>query len=649
MTGLITNSWRGIMVKRTNHVSAPVAALGVGAAALLIAACAAGPSDNAGAKAARLSPGAKVDNFRLLDQNGQAHQLHYLTDKKAVVLIAQGNSCAANSKALPDIKALRDKYGSQNVEFLMINSNLSESRAQIGDAAKNQGIDLPILKDETQLIGESLSLRNNGEVLVVNPKDWTLAYRGNTKGTAAALEAMLAGSAVQTASTAVSGCEIKMPELANRSAHAAISYEKTIAPMLIDNCVTCHRQGGIGPWQMASYEMVKGFSPMIREVIRTERMPPWHADPHYGAFKNNRALSAANMKALVHWIEAGAPRGEGRDPLADLKKTWPEWALGQPDTVLELPAYEVAATGVIPYQEIRVKNTIGRDVWLKAIDYAPGDRSVVHHILGYTLPASSNAAGGQQRAAVPQVAEVPGQPGPQSLQLIRACSTPAGAAQIRSRLAGNGQIPGGASIGGYVPGAAPSQFPPEAGVLLKKDADFRFQVHYTPTGKVAKDVTRVGLYYTDQAPTYPLRNTVLMDPCLQIPANTKAYTASMTRTIDRDMLIYSLTPHSHFRGTASSFVAEYPDGTKETLLSVPMYDFNWQTTYGFAAPKAIPKGTKITHSTTYDNSSLNKANPDPSITVHWGEQTWEEMLYGNISYRYVDDTTTPEKTSQVAP
>jgi peroxiredoxin len=613
-----------------------------------MAGCAGGPTSQSEAELkAALTPGGKVDNFRLLDHAGQSHQLYYLADKKAVVLIAQGNSCAANSKALPNIKQLRDKYQAQQVEFLMINSNLADTRDQIAAAAKQQGIDLPILMDGTQLIGESLNLRNNGEVLVVNPKDWTLAYRGNAQSTAAALDAVIAGKSVKTATTKVSGCDIKMPELANRGAHAAISYEKTIAPMLIDNCVTCHRQGGIGPWQMTSYDIVKGFSPMIREVIRTERMPPWHADPHYGTFRNNRALSTDNMKALVHWIEAGAPRGAGADPLATMKKTWPEWALGKPDLVLELPAFEVPATGVVPYQDVRVKNTTGRDVWLKAIDYAPGDRSVVHHILGYTLPPGAPAMG--QRGGAPQVAEVPGQPGPQSLQLIKTCSTPQGAAQIRGRLAGNGQIPGGASIGGYVPGAAPAQFPPEAGVLLKKDADFRFQVHYTPTGKAATDVTRVGIYFTDQAPTYPLRNTVLMDPCLQIPANTSSYTATMSRVIDRDMLVYSLTPHSHFRGAASSFVAEYPDGTKETLLSVPQYDFNWQTTYGFSTPKAIPKGTKITHSTTYDNSSLNKANPDPSIVVHWGEQTWEEMLYGNISFRYVDDTTATQKTSQVTP
>ena len=231
---------------------------------------------------------------------------------------------------------------------------------------------------------------------------------------------------------------------------------------------------------------------MIREVIRTERMPPWHADPHYGVFKNNRALSSDNMKTLVHWIEAGAPRGTGSDPLADLKKTWPEWAIGTPNLVLELPAYDVPASGVVPYQDVRVKNTIGRDVWLKAIDDAPGDRAVVHHILGYSLPAGMGGALGANRDGSQQAAEVPGQPGPQSLQLMRACSTEEGAKQIRARVGGGGPLPGGASIGGYVPGASPKLFPPEVGVLIKKDADFRFQVHYTTNGKAARDVTRVG-------------------------------------------------------------------------------------------------------------------------------------------------------------
>jgi len=615
--------------------------------ALLVGA--AGLQAGAANSATTRAPGDQIDDFRLLDHKGQSHRLYYLSDVKAVVLLAQGGTCAKNAATLTDIKKLHDKYAPEKVEFLMIDSNLTNGRDQIAALAKEQGIDLPILIDKMQLIGESLGLRNNGEILVIDPKGWKLAYRGNAQNTAAALDAVLAGTKVKTASTTVTGCEIAMPEAARRAAHANISYQKTVAPMLIDNCITCHRDGGIGPWQMTSYEMIKGFAPMIREVIRTERMPPWHADPHYGAFKNNRALSEENSKTLVHWIEAGAPRGAGGDPLAELRRTWPEWALGRPDLVLELPAFEVPATGVVPYQDVRVKNTIGRDVWLRAVDYAPGNRTVVHHILGYSLPPGAGPLavnGGQDGTA-----QQPGQPSPRSVQLAKLCSTPAGAEQVRTRVtrSDTAALAGGASIAGYVPGAVPAQFPADTGVLIRKDSDFRFQIHYTPTGKQATDVTRVGLYFTDVAPKYSLHNTVLMDPCLTIPANTKAYTASMSRTVDRDMYVYSMTPHSHYRGVATNFVAEYPDGSKEVLLSVPKYDFNWQTTYALAEPKRIPKGTKLTHSTTYDNSPLNKANPDPSSVVHWGEQSWEEMLYGSVNFRYVDEASTVQQNVQATP
>jgi hypothetical protein len=563
--------------------------------------------------AAALSPNEVVDNFRLLDHRGASHELYYLSDMKAVVLMSHASACDASSASATQLKALSDKYRAQGVSFFLIDSNAQDARDVVAKDAEKSGIGLPVLLDETQLIGESLGLQQTGEVFVIDPKGWKVAYRGAVaKGkanyVADAIDAVIAGTPVKKPAGSGKGCKIALPEAQRRSAHAKISYEKTIAPLLIDNCVTCHRNGGIGPWQMSSYLMVKGFAPMIREVIRTERMPPWHADPHYGVFKNNRALQPEQARTLVHWIEAGAPRGEGGDPLADLKKTWPQWAMGEPDVILELSAFNVPATGVIPYQEARIKNPIGRDVWLQAIDYLPGERAVVHHILGYSMPpvAADAQPAARQRGAI------------------------------------------GSSISGYVPGATPFRLPENTGVLLLKDADFRFQVHYTPNGKAMTDVTRVGLYFTDAAPKYPLRNAVLLDTRLKIPANTKAYTASTSRTFDRDVLVYSLIPHSHFRGKASSFVAKYPDGSEETLLSVPKYDFNWQTTYAFSTPKALPKGTTLIHSTTYDNSTQNKANPDPNIEVRWGEQSWEEMLYGNVSYRNADELVTDAPKAQMS-
>jgi mono/diheme cytochrome c family protein len=542
-----------------------------------------------------LSPGETVDNFRLLDHQGGSRELYYLSDMKAVVLMAQGNGCAASRDSVPGLKALRDQYRTQGVEVLLIDSNLPDTSAAVVKEATAAGIDMPILLDDTQLIGEALDLRRNGEVLVINPQGWKLAYRGPVSNAGAAVEALVSGQAVKTAKVDMKGCAIAMPERDKKAAHAKISYAKTIAPMLIDNCVTCHRQGGIGPWQMSSYDMVKGFAPMIREVVRTERMPPWHADPHYQTFQNDRSLSKDEVKTLVHWIEAGAPRGSGGDPLAEQKRTWPEWALGEPDLIVEIPAFDVPATGTIPYQMPSVANPLDHDVWVRAVDFLPGDRTVLHHII-----ATMGVDG----------------------------------AGIRD----------GGSLGGYVPGAGPMVLPTETGVLMKKGAKFFFQMHYTASGKTARDTSRMGLYFRKDAPTYQFRSAVMAKPTLKIPANTKAHTESASRTFDRDVIVYSLLPHSHFRGTASNFIATYPDGTTETLLSVPHYDFNWQTTYELTTPKRLPAGTKVTHSTTWDNSTQNKANPDPNREVPWGQQTWDEMLYGVVRFRYVDEANAPTET-----
>jgi hypothetical protein len=185
-------------------------------------------------------------------------------------------------------------------------------------------------------------------------------------------------------------------------------------------------------------------------------------------------------------------------------------------------------------------------------------------------------------------------------------------------------------------------------VLVPKDCSFAFQMHYTSSGKASRDETRVGFYFAKEPPQYEFKTAVLFKPTIQIPANTKAYTDSTTYQFPREAIVYSLTPHAHYRGSASNFVARYPDGREELLLSVPKYDFNWQTTYSLTTPKTIPAGTRIVHSTTYDNSSQNPANPDPNRVVPWGEQSWDEMLYGVVRYREVTPIGTPTQVTQIA-
>lgn len=534
-----------------------------------------------------------IDNFRLTDQQGASHELYYLSDMKAVVLLAQGTACEASQKAAAQLEGLRARYEPRGVTFLVLDSNLTDATSREA-LAKQAGVGLPILMDEAQLVGESLGIKRNGEVLIANPQDWKVAYRGGVGAVPAALDSMLAGAAVKPAASEVAGCPIKMPERDRSQAHAQISYEKTIAPMLIDKCVSCHRDGGIGPWQMNSYDMVRGFAPMIREVVRTQRMPPWHADPHYSAFSNDRGLSLDQTRALVHWIEAGSPRGSGADPLLTQKKDWPQWPLGKPDLIVELPSFTVPSTGTIPYQMTKVENPLDHDVWVRAVDWVPGERGVVHHII-------ASAGGAERRGAV--------------------------------------------SLNNYVPGVEPLQLPPEAGILLPAHATFHFQTHYTSNGKVLTDTTKMGLYFRKDAPKYNFRSLVFANNKLRIPPNTKWHEETAEQTLKAEAIIYTLHPHAHYRGKASRFVAYYPDGKTQTLLNIPAYDFNWQGTYELNEPMRIPAGTRIVYSQWYDNSTQNKANPDANREVTWGEQTWDEMIFGVIRYRNVveDAQAQPQK------
>ena len=542
-----------------------------------------------------LDEGSRVENFRLMDHQGASHELHYFADAPAIVLMTHSTSCSTMPQSLQSLTSLQTQFSPAGAEFMLINSDLRDRRTTV--AASVADAVLPILLDPTQIIGESLGADTAGETLVVNPRDWTLAYRGDVTGAAQAVAQLVAGDEVSVDSQPVASadCAVDFPELARRAEHKNISYAKTIAPMLNDNCVSCHREGGIGPWAMSDYNMVRGFSLMIREVVRTQRMPPWHADPHVGEFSNDRSLSDDEIRTLVHWVEAGAPRGEGADLLAENSQSWPIWAMGEPDVIIDIPPEDVPASGVVDYKYKMVTNPLDKDVWVKAAEIIPGDRSVLHHVI-----------------------------------------TSFGELETEGRRAGRLKRGTGGGLGGYVPGAEGKPFPDDTGILLPAGATIEFQMHYTPAGLATTDSSRMGLYLHEEPPEHKLDNMVLLNPRILIPAGAPNHSEVMVRTFDQDVLVYSLLPHAHYRGKASEFVAHLPDGTQETLLSVPRYDFNWQTNYDLKEPRFLPAGTKMVHRTWWDNSARNPANPDATRDVPWGQQSWDEMLFGSVRYRVVE-------------
>ncbi len=569
-----------------------------------------------GVQAYALAPQERVENFHLLDEQGASHELYYYSDMKAVVVMVQGNGCPIVRNAMPRFKELRDEYAAQGVQFLMLNSNLQDHRASISQEAEEFGYDIPILIDDSQIIGESLDLVRTGEVFVLDPKTWAVTYYGalddrltyeNQKQEASehylqdALDNMLAGEAVAVASTDALGCLINFPEKTQRAQHASISYTEEIAPMLEENCVACHRQGGIGPWAMTDYNMIRGFSPMIREVVRTERMPPWHADPAFGHFSNDRSLTPEQTQTLVHWIEAGSPRGEGPDPLAAIDPDWGVWAvaepdLGEPDYIIDIPAAEVPATGVVDYKYHFVPNTVGKDIWVKAAEILPGDRGTVHHVI-----------------------------------------TQFGQIETEGRRKGRLKREGQGGLRGYVPGMTSQLFPEGTGVFLPADSTIEFQMHYTTNGKAGVDESKLGLWVYEEPPEHQVFSMFMMNGKIKIPPHAKNHGEVAEQVISKAAIVYNLLPHAHFRGKAMEFSVVYPDGTEEVLLKVPNYDFNWQTTYELAEPKYIPAGSKLVNRSWWDNSAQNPANPDPTIEVTWGEQSFEEMLFGAVLMRFLSE------------
>ncbi len=555
------------------------------------------------------APPLMVDNFRLTDQNLQSHELYRLRSASAVVIITQMDGCPVIRNEAAAIKRLKDEYAAKGVEFMMLNSTPSDSRDEILQEAKDYGFDLPILLDRNQLVGEQLGVKRTAEVYVINPKTWRVVYHGPVDDKVTyerqkakadheyardAIEAVLTKTTPAVAQEETAGCLINFTKAA---ADAAPTYTAAIAPIIQSKCVVCHQPGGIGPMPLTSYEKVKAYAPMIREVLRTQRMPPWRADPSVGHFEDDKSLSSEQIRTMVHWVEAGAPRGAGADTLAAVEYHAAEWPLGKPDLVLDIPAYKIPANGVVDYQRPFVLNPLKVDKWVRASTIKVDNRQAVHHILtGY-------------------IAEPPA-PGQQAFE-----------------------DKWGVSVGGYAVGAESEVAPTDVGTLLPAGGAIGFQNHYTPYGKEVVENSKIALYFYDKTPKLMMHNSVIANPNISIPPNEEAHPEVAYIVFPKDALLYSAFPHAHYRGASSTLSIRYPDGKEKVLLALPHYDFNWQRDYTFDSPIKVPAGSWLIARYTYDNSKRNPANPDPNRTVPWGEQSFDEMLYTALHYRWVDETS----------
>ncbi len=540
--------------------------------------------------------GRAVPDFSLLDLHGRNVDL-YRAEGRAVVLFFTGVGCPIARKSAGKLQALEEQFGPKGVSFWIINSYPEDSMRDASREASELGLlNFTYLRDPRQMVALTLGVERTAEVVVIGTQDRKVIYQGaiddqyaegaerpepQAKFLETALTEFLTGQPVQVARTPARGCRLAFTPAAE--AAEAPSYSADVAPLLKRQCAGCHREGGIGPWAMNGYGRVKNYARMIEEVVLTRRMPPFDPNPDYGQFANEHRLSRDETQTLLRWIDAGAPRGEGPDPLAETLPPLDDWPLGKPDVVLRLPEPQaIPATGVLDYRQIAVPSPLTNEFWIGGVDIRPGNRRVVHHAILY--------------------AQWPDCPDNGS---------------------GNGVY-----IFGWAPGATPAAYPDGVGKRIPAGATFSVEMHYTTSGSPQTDQTEVALYLRSGPQSREAETRQVVESHLDIPPGEGEAKHHATYAFRTPATIYSLFPHMHFRGKWMRYELLLPDGKRETLLQVPRYDFKWQMTYRLREPRPVPAGSWLLVTGAFDNSEANPANPDPRRRVHFGLQSWDEMFIG---------------------
>ncbi|MCD0463271.1 redoxin domain-containing protein [Roseiconus lacunae] len=530
-----------------------------------------------------------LDDFR-----GRRWKLDDFDSDQFLVVAFLGTECPLAKLYAARLQTMQDQLATKGVRVIGVMSNRHDSLLDITAFANRQEIKFPLLKDAGARLADELDARRTPEIYVFD-RDRKLRYRGRVddqygigyvrdqprrKDLQAALEELIAGQTVSIERTDAVGCIIGRKKTVSDSSE--VTYGGQIAKLLHRHCVECHREGEIAPFALTDYEEVAGWADMIAEVVRDQRMPPWHADPKHGSFENERRLTDDEKQLLYDWAEAGAPAGDLTD-LPTLPEKVTGWQLPrEPDLVFHVSPepFTVQAEGAVKYQYFRIAPNLEKDVWIHAAELKPGNRSVVHHILAFAVPRGSRELNGARGFLV-----------------------------------------------GYVPGMRVAPWPDGHAKRIPAGSELVFQVHYTPIGVEVQDHSQLGICLLDESEvTREIVTTSAVETNLRIPPHEPDYRADAAGPrFPDDAKLLAMSPHMHVRGKSFRYALE---SNQEVLLSVPEYDFNWQTTYVLDPPLELKANDRIICNAVFDNSKKNLNNPAPEATVRWGDQTEDEMMIG---------------------
>jgi peroxiredoxin len=551
------------------------------------------------AMAAETGPlGKQIADFTLRDFRGKERSLSEYQGRPVAVVFV-GCDCPLAKLYAPRLEELYQEFKEKGVGFVAINSNCQDSMAKVGAYARIHKLNYPVLKDPDNAVADLFQAERTPHAFVLDG-DHVVRYVGRiddqyglgaTSGYAKtklesrylanAIEDLLAGKEVHIPQTEPTGCIIG--RIAKVEPHGDVTYSNKVSRILNKRCVSCHRPGEIAPFPLTNYDEVHGWGEMMVEVIEKGQMPPWFANPKYGKFKNDCRMSKEEIALVKTWVANGSPEGDPAN-LPTPPKFVVGWQIPKPDEVhyISKTPFDVPAEGVVEYKYFSVDPGWTEDKWIKASEARPDNREVVHHIIVYAVPPSVKGK------------------------------------KVRRR-----------SVGGFAPGGRGTIHLDGVAKFVPAGSKLLFQMHYTPNGSPQQDRSYVGFVFADKNEVERVASGGLVGTWnFEIPPGDANYRLEGKYEFKRDTLLTSMLPHMHLRGKSYKYIAKFPDGTEETLLDVPNYDFNWQLRYQLAEPKLMPKGTWLHGIAYFDNSAGNLANPDPKAKVRYGDQTWDEMMHG---------------------
>jgi mono/diheme cytochrome c family protein len=533
----------------------------------------------------------------------------------ATALVFYSSECPISNAYSPTLADLAKQFSQERLNFVGVCVDPDLTDKEIAQHAREYRLAFPIVRDRQGALARQLGVKVTPEAVVVDGQDH-VRYRGRIDDQFAArqkrnanpashelreaIAAVLSGKPVDAAIVQAVGCPLPEPPKVS----ASPTYTKDVATILQKHCQECHRPGQVGPFSLMDYKSAAKRAGDIVTVTEARTMPPWKPAPDFGPkYKHDRSLSDAEIATLSAWVDAGSPEGDSADlpPPAIFSD---DWALGTPDLILDAGAdFEIPASGSDIYRCFVIPSKEMGDRFISAIEYRPGNRRVVHHVLSY-VDVTGKARERDEK-----------DPG-----LGYSCFSGPG-------------VETHGDLGGWAPGNEPSHLPTGVGRSLPKGADVVMQVHYHPSGKPEKDRTRIGLYFSREPVKQTLHWVAALDPVMYLPPDKANVEIKADWTANTDLTAYAVTPHMHLLGKDMALQLTYPDGRVQKLVKIPDWDFGWQLTYYFEKPIDVPKGSKLEVVAHYDNSSANPRNPnrDKPKPVFWGEATTDEMCIGFLA------------------